>query len=96
MPVAALRKEAERLCQQAPEWDGRVCVVQVTDTNDRAMQIRILISAGDAGRAWDLRCRLREELIAFIGRDYPQYLPRLRAELGPGPDAPQDTAPPPA
>lgn len=96
MPVAALRQEAERLCRQAPEWDGRVCVVQITDTNERAMQIRILISAGDAGRAWDLRCRLREDLIAFIQRDYPQYLPRLRADLGHAPDAPQDTARPPA
>jgi small-conductance mechanosensitive channel len=86
MPVAPLRAEAERQCHGAPEWDGRVCVVQVTDASERAMQLRILISAGDAGRAWDLRCRLREGLIDFIRREYPEHLPRLRTDIG-RPDA---------
>lgn len=90
MPVAALRSAAERLCQAAPEWDGRVCVVQVTDANERAMQVRILISASDAGRAWDLRCRLREELIELIRRDYPEHLPHLRADIGHPGRGPQD------
>lgn len=81
MPVEIVRKEAERICQHAPEWDGRLCQVQVVDTNERAMQVRVLTSAGDAGRAWDLRCRIREDLIRFIQGNYPDYLPRMRAEL---------------
>lgn len=80
-PLAPLRAEAQRLCKTAPQWDGRVCVLQVTDANEHAMQLRILASAADSGRSWDLRCRVREGLIAFVGEHYPQCLPRLRAQV---------------
>jgi small-conductance mechanosensitive channel len=81
MPVERLRAELERICAEAPEWDGRVAVLQVTEAGDRAMQVRALVSAADAGQAWDLRCRVRERLIAFVQRDYPDCLPRARADL---------------
>jgi small-conductance mechanosensitive channel len=81
MPVEPVRKEAERICRNAPEWDRRVCVTQVVDASERAMQMRILVSAADAGLCWDLRCRVREEIVAFIQRDYPGFLPRIRAEV---------------
>ncbi|RZI43147.1 mechanosensitive ion channel [Herbaspirillum sp. HC18] len=81
MPLEPLRAEAERICREAPEWDGRLCKAQLVEASDRAMQVRILVSAGDAGRVWDLRCRIREGLIDFIQRDYPQYLPRLRTDI---------------
>jgi small-conductance mechanosensitive channel len=81
MPVDALRTEAERICTESPEWDGRLCTTQVVDSNERAMHIRVLVSAGDAGQAWNLRCRIREELIHFVQRKYPQHLPRLRTDV---------------
>lgn len=81
MPVNVVRREAQRICNTAPEWDGRLCQTQVVEGGERAMQIRILVSAGNSGRLWDLRCRLREELIDFIQRDYPGYLPLLRAGI---------------
>lgn len=81
MPLKPLRDEAERICQHAPEWDGRLCQAQVVDAGERAMQVRILISAANASHAWDLRCRVREGLIDFIQRDYPDYLPRVRADI---------------
>jgi small-conductance mechanosensitive channel len=81
MPVEALRGEAERICASAPEWDRRVCVIHVVETSEHAMQVRVLVSAGDASRAWDLRCRMREGLIDFIQRDYPGFLPRVRAHV---------------
>jgi hypothetical protein len=81
LPVAARRHEAERLCREAPEWDGRVCVTQVVETSEHAMQVRILVSASDAGRAWELRCRVRERLIDFIQRRYPDCLPHIRADI---------------
>lgn len=79
-PVDVIRREAIRLCHAAPEWDGRLVEVQVVDANAQAMQLRVLMSAANADLAWHLRCRMREELIAFIQRDYPDCLPRLRAE----------------
>lgn len=85
LPVDVLREELLRVCQAAPEWDGRVCGLQVTDASERSMQLRALVSATDASKAWDLRCRVREALVGFIHREYPECLPRLRTEVsGPG------------
>ncbi|HJV59310.1 MAG TPA: mechanosensitive ion channel domain-containing protein, partial [Albitalea sp.] len=79
LPVEPLRAEARRLCEASPDWDRRVCVLQVTDANERAMQLRVLVSAASSGQAFDLRCALREGLIGFIAREHPQALPRTRA-----------------
>lgn len=81
MPLEPLREELARICRESAEWDGRVCGLQVTDSNDRSMQLRALISAADASRAWDLRCRVREALIAFIRQHHPECLPHLRADI---------------
>ncbi|HVY05329.1 MAG TPA: mechanosensitive ion channel domain-containing protein [Burkholderiales bacterium] len=79
--VDALRAEAKRLCEARAEWDRRVCGVQVTDANERAMQLRVLVSSASASLNFDLRCFVREKLIEFIRREHPQYLPKLRTEL---------------
>lgn len=82
LPLEALREEAERICKDIPHlWDGRVCVLQVTDTTDRAMQLRVLLSSADSSRSWDARCHMRERLISFVAKQYPQCLPQLRAEM---------------
>ncbi len=79
-PLDPLREELKRLCEATTEWDGRVCVLQVTDTTDRAMQIRALVSARGSGEAWDLRCKIREGLITWVHENRPEYLPRLRVQ----------------
>lgn len=84
LPLAPLREELLRVCKSAPEWDQRVSIIQVVDSNEHSMQIRALISAGDASRRWDLCCRVREAMIDFVQREYPQYLPRVRAEINHG------------
>lgn len=81
VPLAPLREELARVCESAPEWDHRVGLLQVVDTNDRAMQVRALVSAADASKAWDLRCRVREALIDYLQRTHPEGLPRLRASV---------------
>ena len=81
MPIEPLRTEMQRLCREAREWDGKVCVLQVSDTTEKTMQLRGLASSVDSGKSWDLRCKLREGLIAFMQREYPQYLPRNRVEV---------------
>jgi small-conductance mechanosensitive channel len=81
LPLDPVRKEAERICRNSPDWDGVLCLIEVTDTNERAMQFRVLVSAIDSPRAWNLRCQIREGLIHFIQREYPEYLPRVRAEV---------------
>ncbi|MBB3228754.1 small-conductance mechanosensitive channel [Luteibacter sp. Sphag1AF] len=81
LDLKPLRAELERLVKDAPEWDGRVCVLQVVETNDKAMQLRALVSSSNSGRSWDLRCRVREGLIAFVQRHSPECLPRVRADV---------------
>ncbi|WP_454742991.1 mechanosensitive ion channel family protein [Cupriavidus necator] len=84
MPLAPLRKELERIVHAAPEWDRRFFNLVVTDATERTMQIRVLCTAASSGLAWDLRCVVREGLIDFMQREFPQFLPRLRIE-GDGP-----------
>ena len=80
MPVAPLRAEVERIVKGAPEWDGRFFNLQVTDATERTMQIRVLCTAGNSSLAFDLRCKVREGLIDFMQREYPQFLPKMRIE----------------
>jgi small-conductance mechanosensitive channel len=80
LPLEPVRREAQRLCETSPHWDRRVCVVQVTDANERGMQLRILVSSAASGPNFDLRCQVREGLIDFIQREYPDALPRIRGD----------------
>ena len=79
-PMPPLRAELERLCRITPDWDGHVVGLVVTDANERAVQIRALVSAADSSRAWNLRCAVREGLVDFLQRNYPDCLPRFRGE----------------
>lgn len=82
IPIDPIREEANRLCKEVPElWDGRVCGVQVTDTDSNSIQLRVLISTSDSSKNWDLRCYVRENLIKFIANNYPDSLPQVRATL---------------
>ena len=80
MPLAPLREEVERLVKAAPQWDGRFFNLQVTDASERTMQLRVLCTAASSSLAFDLRCAVREGVIAFMQREYPQGLPRMRIE----------------
>jgi hypothetical protein len=81
MPLAPLREELNRLCHEASEWDGRISLLQVTDTTERTMQLRALVTSQDSGKNFDLRCKIREGLIAYMQANFPQHLPRERNEL---------------
>jgi len=81
MPIEPLREKLQQIAEAAAEWDRRVCVLQVTDVSERAMQLRVLVSAGDSGRTWDLRCKVREQLIAYMQAEFPAMLPQTRATI---------------
>ena len=80
-PMDRLRTELERICRASPNWDGDVINLQVTDITDRVAQVRCLASARSAPVAFDLRCEIREKLMAFMRDECPEALPRDRVDL---------------
>jgi small-conductance mechanosensitive channel len=83
VPVDEVRNELLEYVKVNPLWDQRVANLQVVDTTEHAIQLRALISAGSAGKAWDLRCAVREHLIAYLRDRRPSALPRTRVEMPP-------------
>ena len=86
----------QRVLETAPEWDRRVNVLQLTDVTERTIQIRVLVSARSSSLAFDLRCRVREALVTFIQREYPDCLPQVRvpAQGAEAPTRPLEQEPP--
>src|SRR5579863_2945328 len=81
VPVEEVRQELLAILQSSPLWDKRVWGLQVTNTTDRSVELRALMSAADGGKAFDLRCYVREKMLQFLQEKYPRSLPRVRAEL---------------
>lgn len=81
VPVERVRDELHRVLQTSELWDGEVWGLQVTNTTDSSVELRALMGARNSGDAWNLRCYVRERLIEFLQREYPEALPRLRTEL---------------
>jgi small-conductance mechanosensitive channel len=81
IPLEAIRKEFDRLIELSPLWDKKVKVVQVTDTKENNIEVRVLMSARNSSEAFDLRCYIRENLVTFIQQNYPGSLPRVRTEV---------------
>jgi small-conductance mechanosensitive channel len=81
--VPRIRKRLEEAVKESKLWDGAIVNLQVVDTNVRTMELRALVSARNAPQAWDLRCEIREKLIAFLQKDMREALPRERADISP-------------
>jgi small-conductance mechanosensitive channel len=80
VPVQEIRDELERILAASPLWNRKVWALQVTDTKERAIELRALMSANSASSLWDLRCFVRERLLDFLQRRFPDSLPRTRVE----------------
>ena len=76
--VDALRKELDRVLADEGKglWDGKLAKVQVVETSERTMQIRVLLG-GSVDSLFDLRALVRERLLAFA-RNHPDWLPQER------------------
>ena len=84
--VPRIRRWLEEAVKQSKLWDGAVVNLQVIDADSRTIELRALVSARNAPQSWDLRCEMREKLIAFIRDEMPEALPRERAILIPSAD----------
>ncbi len=78
VPVEEVRQELHQILKSSGIWDGKVWGLQVTNTSERTVELRALMSAPDAQKTWNLRCYVREKLIRFLQEKYPHNLPKIR------------------
>ncbi|MGK2905088.1 MAG: mechanosensitive ion channel family protein [Desulfuromonadales bacterium] len=81
LPVAVIRNYLYEILKGHELWDGKVWRLHVTSAGERTVELRALMSTANSSDAWELRCHVREELLAFLQKNYPQCLPLLRAEI---------------
>jgi mechanosensitive ion channel-like protein len=81
VPVDEVRAELHRILEASKMWDGKVWGLQVTNASEHTVELRALMSSPGSSQAWDLRCYVREKLIAYLQQNHPQSLPRARAEI---------------
>lgn len=79
-PVVKIRAKVDDLLSKTELWDGKTANVQVTDSTDMSMTVRVVASAEDSGKLWDLKCYLREELIEWLNTEAPHAWPRRRIQ----------------
>jgi small-conductance mechanosensitive channel len=92
-PVDDVRAEFERVVAASKLWNGQTAVLQVVDTTERTMVLRAVVSADSAQNVWDLRCEVRECLLAWLHAEHPEALPRLRTEPSPSGRPPVEAPP---
>jgi small-conductance mechanosensitive channel len=81
VPIDELRAEHQRILESSPLWDRKVSAVQVTDAKEHSVELRFLMGASNPASAFELRCYVREKLIQFLQKNYPEALPRVRSEV---------------
>ena len=81
IPFDALRKELDRILEETDLWDKKVKVLQVTDAKEFTVESRILVSARNSPTVWDLRVYVREKMIEFVQKNYPESLPKSRITI---------------
>ncbi len=80
-PVARVREQVGEILASSKLWDRGSWGLQVVEAGERTMRLRVVASAADSGNAWDLRCEVREKLIAWLQEHHPWALPRIRTTL---------------
>jgi small-conductance mechanosensitive channel len=76
--VSRIRRRLEEAVRETKLWDGAVVNLQVIDTHPQTVELRALVSAKSAPQSWDLRCEIREKLLAFIREEMPEAFPHGR------------------
>tara|TARA_Y100000310_G_C20690821_1_gene822093 strand:- start:879 stop:1940 length:1062 start_codon:yes stop_codon:yes gene_type:complete len=80
-PIEPLRAKLSEILKAETKWDGNVDNLQVVDTKEYTVVVRALMSAKNSPTAWDLRCSVREKLINFLQKEYPESLPVQRIQM---------------
>src|SRR4051794_10326231 len=79
-PIERLREKVTEIVTASKLWDGTLVKLQVLETMESALQLRVIASARTSSDAFDLRCEIREKLVDWMQREIPSALPRTRQE----------------
>ena len=79
-PMTLIRAKVEQLLTATDLWDGRTWGVQITDSDEYTVTVRVLVSAKNSGHLSDLRAYMREQIIAWIVAEEPWARPAQRIE----------------
>lgn len=85
-PVGEIREKLSEIAAASKLWDRKVVNLQVTECHEVTITLRALVSAATGPEAWDLRCEVREKMLAYLRDELPECLPRRRQLVV---DAPQ-------
>jgi small-conductance mechanosensitive channel len=85
IPVEDLRRQLNIIVHASPLWDKKVCGLQVTNLNERSMELRCLVSSRNSSENFDLRCLVREQMTAWIQQNHPTAFPITRFSAISGP-----------
>jgi small-conductance mechanosensitive channel len=73
VPVEEVRQKLHEILQNSDKWDNKAWGLQVTNSTYFTMEMRALMSASDSASMSDLRCEVREKLLAFLAENYPHH-----------------------
>ncbi len=79
--VAAIREAFLAYVQAHDLWDERDAKALVVDAFPESIALRLSMTAGDIGEAWDLRCAVREYMLQWLRENQPEALIRHRLEV---------------
>jgi hypothetical protein len=88
--VDAVRQKLYEILEGSDKWDKQARGLQVTNTTECSIELRALMSASDSSKMWDLRCEVREELMTFFQKNFPESLPKIRLILNAAIEKEQD------
>lgn len=83
VPVSEMRAKLQEILDATKLWDRRAQALQITDLRENTVEARALMSAKNAGNAFELRCHVREKMIEWLRAEYPHALPRTRFAVDP-------------
>ncbi len=80
VPVDDVRAEMGSIVEASEHFDGATWRLHVTELGERGVVLRAMATSTNADHSWELRCELRERLLAWLRETHPEALPRTRIE----------------
>lgn len=82
--IAPIRAEFERFVDAHELFDHRDRALLLTETWPESIELRMSMSANTIGDLWNLRCAVREHMMAWLRENMPSALIRHRLEVPKG------------